>query len=63
MKRLYNWFTNKLWCNPPTCICGFNMRPNYKNKTYPAWKCFSSCMWESYQTFNGTIHWCKKWIK
>ena len=63
MKQIYNWFTNKIWSNPPECPCGYNMKPDYENKTYAAWKCFGRCMWKSYQTFNGTIHWYKTWIK
>ena len=56
----FKWILRFYYKNTPTCNCGWAMKPFEKYTDRYQWKCiWKKCGYETYQTFNGTLHWTR----
>ena len=56
---MIKWIINKIHKHSPECVCGYKMKPTKTREEF-SWKCiWKKCGYETYQTFNGTLHWTK----
>ena len=62
---MIKFIVNLLYKNNPECFCGYRMKSTNLRFYELSWKCIwiKKCGYETYESYNGTLHWFKKSAK